>query len=216
LSQPVVRAWNRYLYRLSNKRLPHIDAPEALVRACTKSISFRTKDIYWDSHDYRGRDELLNAVVTNARRVGWNGDFHSEWAAHDVELLGGLWHNIRITTATEELGWPRRFTRARCRLRLTGFACSVIVVSALLVVAAIAARQPVVIGICAFVALVVLIALVRSGRRCLCTTARLLYQAGQAAGLDAIPLVKIREKARPQPKPREHHAAESHRTAWVP
>ena len=37
-------------------------------------------------------------------------------------LTTDRWFCVRIATATEELGWPKRFTRARVILRLTLFA----------------------------------------------------------------------------------------------
>jgi len=160
--------------------------------------------------NYRGREELLESMVAGARRVGWNGDFNSEWAAHDVELLGGLWHYIRITTATEELGWPRRFTRARCTLRLTSFAFAVITVCSLLTIIALTVRQPWMIGGCGFQDLAVAAMIIRSARRCSATTARLLWRAGRAAGLEAVESDKVTKKMQeppPQPERRAEYRA---------
>ena len=82
-----------------------------------KTISLRDHDLYFNSKEALGREHLLEELVKLCAKANWHGDFSAEWDAHDVELLGDGWHDIRIRTATEELGWPKRFTRVRCTLR---------------------------------------------------------------------------------------------------
>ncbi|NNM30171.1 MAG: glycosyltransferase, partial [Akkermansiaceae bacterium] len=117
--QPVWRGWNRLTHFLRNKRCPRLDP----VRhgAEVKPIAPRVRDLYWDHPDGKGRDELLAATVKNARNCGWAGDFDNSWAPWDLKLVGDRWHDITIRVATEEIGWPRRFTRARCTLKITYF-----------------------------------------------------------------------------------------------
>src|SRR6185369_13601616 len=110
LVQPITRAWHRYKYRWKNARLPKL-AIDPNAQACAKPISLRDHDLYFNSREALGREQLLDEMVKQAAELKWHGDFLAEWQVHDVELLGDGWHDIRIRTATEELGWPKRFTR---------------------------------------------------------------------------------------------------------
>ncbi|HSI32880.1 MAG: glycosyltransferase [Phycisphaerae bacterium] len=118
LAQPVVRAWHRAGYRLSRRRLPDTPADAGEARAHVKRIGPGVFDLYFESDARaRGREHVLPALEAHARQTGWNGDFHAEWELHDVHLYADPWHDVLIRAATEELGWPKRFTRLRCRLR---------------------------------------------------------------------------------------------------
>jgi hypothetical protein len=70
-------------------------------------------DAYWTSNDNLGREHLLEALESESARLEWRGLFHEHWSEWDVMLISDRWWSVRIATATEELGWPRRFTRAR-------------------------------------------------------------------------------------------------------
>jgi hypothetical protein len=120
LGQPIVRGWHRFKHRLRAMRIPRIAVDDAAdLRACTKSISWLKHDLYFTSNEGRGREHLLAALVERANEVQWCGDFSAEWEAHDVELYGDGWHDVRLRTATEELGGPDRYTRVRCSLCYT-------------------------------------------------------------------------------------------------
>ncbi|MBW3539123.1 MAG: glycosyltransferase [Planctomycetes bacterium] len=124
LAQPIVRSWHRVWWRLKHKGLlpprPSSEARAALGES--KRIAANVRDLYWDNREARGREQLLEALDLHARRDGRSGDFHCPWSAWDVKLTGDVWHNVAIRTATEELGWPRRFTRARWTIEPTRFA----------------------------------------------------------------------------------------------
>jgi O-antigen biosynthesis protein len=117
VAQPIVRAWHRYKYRFNNVQLPNLTDRDDSVRECCKSISLRDHDLYFNSKEALGREQLLDVVAENAKKLKWHGDFAAEWESHDIELFGDGWHNIHVRSATEELGWPKRFTRVRCTLR---------------------------------------------------------------------------------------------------
>jgi hypothetical protein len=70
-------------------------------------------DAYWTSDDNLGREHLLAALESESSRLQWRGLFHEHWSEWDVMLISDRWWSVSIATATEELGWPRRFTRAR-------------------------------------------------------------------------------------------------------
>ncbi len=63
LSQPIVRAWHRYKYRFKNVHLPRVEANEENVRACAKTISLRDHDLYFNSKEALGREQLLEQLV---------------------------------------------------------------------------------------------------------------------------------------------------------
>ncbi len=119
LTQPVVRGGQRVLYRQFHKRLPRLETPANSESGLVKPISLTTRDLYWDSQSGVGREQLLEALIAEAQAYCWSGDFQGGWVEWDVELIGDPWRHIRIRTVTEELGWPRRFTRARCTASLT-------------------------------------------------------------------------------------------------
>ena len=117
----------------------------------------------------------------------WPGDFHGGWVEWDVELLGDAWHRIHVRTATEELGWPRRFTRARCTASLTDTAR----LSLLFVLSWIGAGSLTgslwgcVVGLLAFASLLVTGGISR--RRCLQAALSLLRRASLRAGFTHSP-----------------------------
>lgn len=117
--QPVWRGWNRLTYFLRHKRSPRLDR----VRhdGEVKQVCLSVRDFYWQTDNGKGRHELLQHLVKNARSCGWAGDFDNAWADWDVKLVGDRWHDVTLVAATEEQGWPRRFTRVRCRTLPTLF-----------------------------------------------------------------------------------------------
>ncbi len=120
LVQPIVRAWHRYRTYLLGKELPK--APDAgAPHQPLRRIGWK-HDAYWTSNENLGREHLLHALESEARRQGWRGVFDDHWSEWDVLLTSDRWFCVKVTTATEELGWPKRFTRARVTTSLTLFA----------------------------------------------------------------------------------------------
>jgi glycosyltransferase involved in cell wall biosynthesis len=189
--QPVVRSYHRYAWRLSRKRLARVTASAVAKREGTptpspKRISWRAYDHYWSSQDGRGRELLLCALVERAKAERWPGHTDAEWEAHDVELMADPWHNVRIHTATEELGGPKRFTRVRCVLRATAFT-RVLTTGALLTLAAGATNGSAwAWGPAALGTALVFVSLLFSRRRCVRNLSRLVYAAGLQAGLEPV------------------------------
>jgi hypothetical protein len=181
--QPILRGWYRMTHLLGNSRLPCIPQDDTGSCPPVKRISATEHDLYWHSDNYLGRDVLLEVLVNEARRVSWSGDFENAWADWDVKLVGDRWHDILIRTATEELGWPARFTRARCRVRPTLFARVMISTSLIWSAAAVFSFHAwaMALGLAACVGL--LFGLRRSRRLCLHTATRLVTQSAELAGL---------------------------------
>jgi glycosyltransferase involved in cell wall biosynthesis len=190
--QPVVRSYHRYGWRLNRKRLARRTASATLKRhgkatPRPKRISWRAFDHYWSSRDGRGREVLLTTLVDRAKSEQWLGHTEAEWEAHDVELLADPWHNVRIHTATEELGGPNRFTRVRCVLRSTAFARVVTFVALLVLAAGAISRHPLAWGPATIGLCLIFASLLLSRRRCVRNVSGLVYTAGTEAGLEPVP-----------------------------
>ncbi|HEY8668644.1 MAG TPA: glycosyltransferase [Tepidisphaeraceae bacterium] len=195
LAQPMVRAWHRYWYRLSHKNLPAHVAHDHLIKANLKRISHKHHDLYWNSTEYRGRDELLAALLAKAQLAGWAGDFEGGWTNWDVMLVGDLWNDITIHTATEELGWPKRFTRARCSVHATAFA-KVMIGAAIVWTAVAAVTMQLWPAVAALAVTGVLVAAKRaSERRCLKAVTRLVWRAGRKAKLQSVTVSHVPARA---------------------
>jgi GT2 family glycosyltransferase len=186
LLQPLIRAWHRAAYRLSHRRLPRSDG--CVPREHVKRISPFRVDLYFQSEDARGREHLLDALETEAKESGWHGDFHAEWQAHDVELVGDRSYDVRVCTATEELGYPRRFTRARCSLRPSLFTLGAGAVTLLWSVAGLATGTRSVVWAAVGAWILLVTALLRSRGRCRRAVATLIYNAAVAARLQPVRL----------------------------
>jgi GT2 family glycosyltransferase len=191
LVQPVVRAWHRNKFRLSRTRLPR-GAPGAaramnqLARRRTKRMGVCTFDLYWTSARGGGREQLLEHTVQAAQEQGWAGDFHCNWDAHDLLLMGDKWHGMEVRTASEELGGGKRFTRARVRLRATPLA--IVVAAGVTLWAALACARHVPWGEWVGLIACTLLAgrLLLSRHRCRRAAAMLLLDAGRRADLRGV------------------------------
>jgi hypothetical protein len=153
-----------------------------------KKISLFEDDLYFTSDEARGREHLLESLVANARQLSWHGDFHNEWRAHDIELIGDSLHNISLKTATEELGWPKRFTRVRCHVRPSGLAILTIsMVSAWIVLSLLSGLlTPMLVALPLYLATIGWFCFSRA--RCRRAVQRLVYLAGEHAGLRPVRL----------------------------
>ncbi len=63
LVQPCVVAWARYRHRLCNRTLPDSLRPEPACCRFVKHLGRTTFDLYWQSADGRGREQLLERAV---------------------------------------------------------------------------------------------------------------------------------------------------------
>ena len=182
IAQPVVRSWYRYTHWIGGKRLPQF-APAPVSEARTaKWISPGVFDLYWESHTGLGRGELLDGLIVTAGEHGWHGDFQNPWVSWDASLTGDLWHGITIHTATEELGWPRRFTRARSRVSLTNTSRLMMTGLVLwtLAAAATGTMWASLLGVASGAGLATILSISR--RRCLRAAGQLLDRAAHRAG----------------------------------
>ena len=196
LLQPLARGWHRLTHLLRNMRLPSLAAEDQ--RPPIKRISFKQHDLYWESHAPLGREQLLEALVAEAQRAGWSGDFDNGWVDWDVKLVGDRWHDITIRTATEQLAWPNRFTRARSAARPTIF--SRVAATATLVWSTLSAvtLQPWAMLIGLVAATLVFVSIRTSRRRCLRAATTLAARAGRICGLTPVGVDATRSRSRPR------------------
>lgn len=183
--QPIARGWKRHTHLLRERKLPVRTGDHERMEV--KKISPSQWDIYWDDDQARGRQELLAALAAQSQKANWSGDFDDSWSDADIKLVGDRWHEIEIRTATEELGWPRRFTRARSSVSPTLLAYVVVCVSAIWTAAALASAQTWPLVLAVPVMTYWSICLAASRRRCLEAAVALVAQAGRSAELGISP-----------------------------
>jgi glycosyltransferase involved in cell wall biosynthesis len=187
LVQPIVRGWHRHAYVLGRSRLPRCDGAREDVERQAKRIGLNLVDLYWQSSNGLGRDELLADLIKEARRQGWSGEFGNEWNSWDLELKGDRWHNIRVRTATEELGWPKRFTRARCSLQLGFYGRVACVAASVWAAAAAYSLKPWALGVAVGIMALCAASILVSKSRCRRAVSVLLWRAGLNSGLSPFP-----------------------------
>jgi hypothetical protein len=195
-----MRSWHRIAHRIAGRRSRKELPAEAVSNL--KAITACQFDLYWQSRHGVGRGELLHALAEKGAAEGWRGDYQAEWHPHDIELIGDCWHDVRIRTATEELGGPHRFTRARCTLHLTWTAYLAATAGMLWAAAASLIGNPLALGVSAALLLGVMSAVSISRRRVRNAVAGLLARAGVACGLDPFALssplpVQVTDETKP-------------------
>jgi hypothetical protein len=188
LAQPVVRAWHRYAYCLSRRgRLLGAAATGRDGTPRAKRISASVHDLYYTSRDGVGREALLEELLRRAGRDGWSGDFVAAHSRHDVELNGDRWHDVRVVTATEELGGNRRFTRVRLELRWAGLPRTLSLIAAAWTAVAVTSLSPWAGGVAAGAWAIVGTGSAVSRRRCRSGVSALLHRAARRVGLTPFP-----------------------------
>jgi hypothetical protein len=176
--QPVLRGWSRWTHSLKHMRLPAPALRQAVSKGRSKHISAICRDLYWKSEDNVGREALLEQLVKAAPEAGFRGDFDNAWADWDIRLIGDRWHDLTIRTASEELGWPKRFTRARCRARMTYFGKWTLMVVGVWTLTALLSQELWAIGLGLAGLMLAGGFLWRSRRRCLRAVTALVARAG--------------------------------------
>jgi hypothetical protein len=181
--QPLIRAWHRYLERMRRK-LPRKPLAADIVRSRHfKRICLVEHSACWTSENGRGRESLLRHLENGVVQRAIPGVLDHAWEPCDISLYMNRWSNVSISTATEELGGPRRFTRVRFTTALTTAARTL--AAAVLVWTVVALISGCVWGQWISVALVALLGMKFLGaiREANVMTASLVDRAAAAAGL---------------------------------
>jgi hypothetical protein len=185
LVQPAIREWRRVTYDLRLWR-PKLSDEYLAVAHPVQEIGAHVHDLYWESRDGSGREQLLSRLVQESRDQDWLGVLGNAWASWDVKLAGDLWHTLHVYTATEQLADNRRFTRARCVAQPT-LVNRVLSIAALVwSAAALTSLSYGALAIGFTASIVALFQNVRSRRQCLAAVTSLVARAGAQAGLTPV------------------------------
>jgi glycosyltransferase involved in cell wall biosynthesis len=185
LVQPAIREWRRVTYDLRLWR-PKLSDEYLAVAHPVQEIGAHVHDLYWESRDGSGREQLLSRLVQESRDQDWLGVLGNAWASWDVKLAGDLWHTLHVYTATEQLADNRRFTRARCVAQPT-LVNRVLSIAALVwSAAALTSLSYGALAIGFTASVVALVQNVRSRRQCLAAVTSLVARAGAQAGLTPV------------------------------
>jgi hypothetical protein len=111
--QPIVRGWARYRWRLTTSSSPQDPVPLNIAgrRTAPPEIIMFIGPITVD------RFTFLRTFVDELDHMGWQHKLDTGWDNYDVEIFGGKWSRLRVTTATEDVDEKRR--GFRCRLKST-------------------------------------------------------------------------------------------------
>jgi GT2 family glycosyltransferase len=120
-AQPLVRSWKRYRTRLFYYRAPPADALR--VDGGEGHIPLRgvRTVCYWSENGIE-RTDLVALFIAYLLEHRWGTAVDSGWSAWDVEAHRHPWTLVRLCTAQEDHGGPKRLIRVRYRLGLTRFA----------------------------------------------------------------------------------------------
>ena len=180
-TQPIVRGLKRHCYVMRHRKLPpRIGRCKSVS---SKKISSWQRDLYWDDRSACGREQLLRTLSDETRRLRWFADFDDCWSSADIKMAGDCWHRIEVRTVTEELLWPRRFTRARCSVHLTSLASIVLTATLIWIIAALLSLQTWSLLVATLLTALVSIRIVISRHRCLRAATELMEHAGRSVGL---------------------------------
>jgi hypothetical protein len=180
--QPLIRGWHRSRHWFCSRTNPAIrahDLPPARARRQRRG----ERDLCWESAQAIGRDALLHQIEQECRRRAWPADFDVSMRPWDFELIGDPWHSLRVHTGTEELGWPRRFTRCRIVAVSCPMTRALAAGMAVAAVLSVLSGNQVAMAVVFALSCIVLIVLVRSLKRCMNGAVRLVAHCGQTAGL---------------------------------
>ncbi len=177
--QPIWRGWYRLTHLLRTKRLHPVPA-----NGSPHKISGSVWDLYWSHSAETDRHQLLTSIVNQARRLSWKGDYDNAWADWDLKLVGDRWHDVQIRTVTEELGWPRRFTRARIQVSQTLMSRVVMAVTAVCCIASLLTFDVWGLLVGLVVASGAFLRIRSSRKQCLIAVTSLVASTGQEAGLE--------------------------------
>jgi glycosyltransferase involved in cell wall biosynthesis len=110
--QPIVRGFARYQGRLTLHQ-PPLAAYENLDTLSVKGRGLRFNEVAYHNGQATSRLTFLAAVIERIETLGWSHKTDAGWSDFDVEIYGGRWCKLQLTTVAEG---PGDHT-IRCRLR---------------------------------------------------------------------------------------------------
>jgi GT2 family glycosyltransferase len=127
LTQPLVRSWRRYRWRIFPPHLPRPDSG-MMTRRCSKARILRSSNtIFYDTH-WRERDRiaLLDGLFHALEMPIWGVQTDTGWSGWDFTVRCHPWTKVEITTAREAGG----LFRILYRLRLSEFSQATLILGA--------------------------------------------------------------------------------------
>ncbi|HTI98297.1 MAG TPA: glycosyltransferase [Dongiaceae bacterium] len=114
LLQPIGRGWARYRGRLTLRPSPTLTAPslDSLARQHSEQSLGRVE--YWLERPL-DRLQFLRAVMDRLQSENWPVKPDAGWSDYDLEVYGGRWSRLQLTTVAET--HPQNRQMIRCRLR---------------------------------------------------------------------------------------------------
>ena len=127
LTQPLVRSWRRYRWRIFPPHLPRPDSGMT-TRRCSKARILRSANtVFYDSHWHeRDRISLLDGLFHALEMPIWGVQTDTGWSGWDFTVRCHPWTKVEITTAREAGG----LFRVLYRLRLSEFAQATLILGA--------------------------------------------------------------------------------------
>ncbi len=114
--QPIVRGFARYQGRLTFYQAP-LAAYENLDTLSLKGHGLRFDQLEYRNGHGAGRLAFLAAVIDRLEKQGWSHKTDAGWNEFDVEIYGGRWCKLQLTTVAEGPG--NHLLRCRLRARWT-------------------------------------------------------------------------------------------------
>jgi hypothetical protein len=112
--QPIVRGWARYRGRLFLRQAP-LSAHENLDSLSRKQQGQAEAELHYRAKGGFVRAEFLEQVLAQLERRGWQFRTDTGWSNFDVEVYGGRWSRLQLTTVSECTQDGQHVLR--CRLR---------------------------------------------------------------------------------------------------
>lgn len=116
--QPVVRGWARYRGRVFFRRPPleRFETMESISRLQTGAGVSEVQ--YWAPPEL-DRTDFVRRVIDRLGRLGWQQRPDTGWNRFDLEIYGGRWAKLHLTTVSEYTGDGHHTLRCRLRPALT-------------------------------------------------------------------------------------------------
>jgi len=112
--QPIVRGWARYQGRLSIRPTP-LAAQQTIDSLALRHGKLPLHEVEYWADPPIDRLAFVTAILRKLDQQRWPNKPDSGWNDFDVEVFGGRWSNVQITTVAE--AHPNRKQLLRCRLR---------------------------------------------------------------------------------------------------
>ena len=114
--QPIVRGWARYQGRFL-QRASSLAARQSLDSLGLRASKMPLKEVdYWSSRPVN-RFAFVAEVLRRLEQQGWPHKADVGWCEYDLEIYGGRWSSLQLTTVTEDQALTKHLLRCRLGAR---------------------------------------------------------------------------------------------------